>query len=203
MGADVKRILICDIEATCWSTRDEQGKKPNEVIEIGMCELELRSGGYIGNGRSYVVKPRFTEISPFCTELTGWTQEAVDKGKDITEVLALIKQDYRMSSESVWFSCGEYDRAKLSSDPNVRGSLGQIYSDIENQWLQHAQDPLNPFHSARHFNIKTLFALKHRLNKEMGMDKMLSYIGEKLEGRHHNGMDDALNIAKIVRSVLT
>jgi inhibitor of KinA sporulation pathway (predicted exonuclease) len=36
----------------------------------------------------------------------------------------------------------------------------------------------------------------------MGMDRMLQHIGEKLEGRHHNGADDAANIAKIVRKVL-
>lgn len=191
MGARLDRVLVVDVEATCWETKEEQGNQPNEVIEIGICELVMKTGERL-NGASYVVKPRFTKVSPFCTKLTGWTQEAVDEGADIEPTIAQIKADYGLTKFDVWFSCGDYDRVKLGSRGN--GSLGDLY-------CIYAQD--NPFETMRHFNVKTLFALKERLQKEMGMDRMLKHIGEKLEGRHHNGADDAWNIAKLVHYTMS
>lgn len=191
MGAVLNKVFVVDVEATCWETREEQGEKPNEIIEIGICILHPKSGE-VTDTFSYVVKPRFTTVSPFCTKLTGWTQEEINEGADIKDVITAVKSDYGMTKDHVWFSCGEYDRVKLGC--GGRGSLRDLYTISRDQ---------NAFDQMRHVNVKTLFALKHKLNKEMGMDRMLSHIGEKLEGRHHNGADDAYNIAKIVRNVLS
>lgn len=191
MGADLSRILVVDIECTCWETSEEQGARPNEVIEVGICELHLRTGD-CSLPRSYVVKPRFTEVSPFCTQLTGWTPEKVAAGVDIVDALQAIKRDYGPDRDTLWCSYGEYDRIKLASDG--RASLSGLYGI-------HRSD--NPFAKMRsHLNIKTLFAIKKGLREEVGMDKALRLAGFELEGRHHNGADDAFNIAKLARLVL-
>lgn len=193
MGAALDVVFIVDVEATCWETREEQGTQPNEVIEIGICVLELKTGKIL-DPSGYVIKPRYTKVSPFCTQLTGWTQEDVDGGADIMDTLPAITADYGITKNHVWFSCGEYDRIKLGCDGS--GSLSALYTNIRRED--------NPFAFMRsHVNIKTLFAMKHKMKRERGMGGMLSMIGEKLEGRHHNGMDDACNIAKIVRHVLS
>lgn len=192
MGAELNHVFVVDVEATCWETRDEQGDRPNEVIEIGICVLELKTGKIL-DPSGYVIKPRSTTISPFCTKLTGWTQAEIDEGSDIVDVLPAITRDYGITKNHVWFSCGEYDRVKLGCDGG--GSLGALYGIKRFD---------NPFAFMRaHVNIKTLFAMKHKLSREMGMERMLTHISEKLEGRHHRGVDDACNIAKIVRSVLS
>lgn len=191
MGARLDTVFVADVEATCWETRTEQGTMPNEIIEIGICKLHIKTGE-ISDISSYVVKPRFTKVSPFCTSLTGWTQAAVDDGADIAPTLLAIAQDYGMTKDHVWFSCGEYDRVKLGC--GGRGSVRDLYGIGRDGSM---------FEQMRHVNIKTLFGLKFKLGKEMGMDRMLQHIGEKLEGRHHNGADDAANIAKIVRKVLS
>lgn len=193
MGANLTKVFVVDVEATCWETPEEQGDKPNEIIEIGICALDFRTG-LISNGRSYVVKPRFTEVSEFCTRLTGWTQADVNGGVPILDVMKTISLDIGMSKHHVWFSCGEYDRVKLSSD-DMGGTLSTLYG------IERYQNPFAQMRS--HVNIKTLFAMKHKLTKEMGMARMLEKIGEPLEGRHHNGLADAMNIAKIVRHVLS
>lgn len=189
MGTNLNVGFVVDVEATCWETREEQGKQPNEIIEIGVAVLEYKSGQVVERA-SIAVKPRFTKVSPFCTQLTGWTQEDVDRdGLDIVDAFAEFTKLFKPTAEHLWFSCGEYDRHKLSIFG--RGGVGQLYK---------LQD--SPFDNMRaHVNIKTLFALKRKLQKEAGMERMLGMIGEKLEGRHHNGADDALNIAKIVRYV--
>ena len=66
MGSDLRRIVVIDVEATCWETREEQGSMPNEIIEIGACELVLKTGE-ITNRASIAVAPQFTKVSPFCT----------------------------------------------------------------------------------------------------------------------------------------
>ena len=191
MGANLRKVYVVDVEATCWDTREEQGDRPNEVIEIGICTYDVQTRK-IENGSGYVIKPRFTTVSPFCTQLTGWTQADVDGGADIAPTIATIAQDYGMTKDHIWFSCGEYDRVKLGSD--APGGLGHLYGIPREQ---------NPFAQMRHINVKTLFALKHRLAREKGMEGMLTILKEQLEGRHHNGADDAWNIAKIVRHVLS
>ncbi len=192
MGAALDRVFVVDVEATCWETREEQGIQPNEVIEIGICELNKVKG--IIDVSSYVVKPKYTKVSPFCTQLTGWTQEAVDEGADMASTLLAIREDYKITKDNVWFSFGEYDRIKLSSYTEMGGVL-----ELYGIGRQH-----NPFAQMRaHFNIKTLMALKEGLSKEMGMDRALKFYGLTLDGRHHNGADDAANIAKIVSRVLS
>jgi inhibitor of KinA sporulation pathway (predicted exonuclease) len=191
MRAKLDKVYVVDVEATCWETKEEQGALPNEVIEIGICCLEMVSGN-ISPASSYIVRPRFTTVSSFCTSLTGWTQERVDAGRDIVEVLEAVRKDFDINSSSAWFSCGEYDRVKLGVDGG--GSLGALYGLERHQ---------SPFAVARHFNIKPLFAFKHKLKREMGMARMLKHIDETLEGQHHSGADDAYNTAKIVRSVFS
>ena len=190
MGANLRTGFVIDVEATCWKTREEQGTMPNEIIEIGVAELEYKTGQVVQRA-SIAVQPRFTKVSPFCTELTGWTQEVVDaEGLDIVDALEEFEKMFKPTQEHIWFSCGEYDRVKLSSNSGP-GGLGALYNIRK-----------NPFDFMRtHFNIKTLFALKRKLSKEAGMARMIEMIGEKLEGQHHNGADDAYNIAKIVHYV--
>jgi inhibitor of KinA sporulation pathway (predicted exonuclease) len=53
-----------------------------------------------------------------------------------------------------------------------------------------------------HINVKTLFALKHKLGHELGMAGALKYLNIELEGTHHRGKDDARNIAKILWQTL-
>lgn len=193
MGAALDKVFVIDVEATCWETREEQGSRPNEIIEIGICVLDRKDG--IKDISSYVVKPQFTDVSPFCTQLTGWTQAEVDEGAFLGETIRQIGIDYGMTPDHVWFSFGEYDRVKLSSHVGERGGAFELYG------IERRNNPIAQLRA--HYNVKTLMALKEGLNKEMAMDRALRYYGEKLEGRHHNGADDAANIAKIVRRVLS
>lgn len=197
MGARLDRVFVLDVEATCWATREEQGIQPNEIIEIGIAELRRHGAarpGEICEVSSYVVRPRRgTPVTAFCTELTGWTQEQINEGSDIFDVVQAIRDDYKMTKDHIWFSCGEYDRLKLGSEGCGQGSLHALYGIKR-------QD--NIFAQMRHINIKTLYALRFGFSKEMGMERMLQHAGETLDGRHHNGADDAANIAKLVRRVL-
>lgn len=189
MRVNLSKAFVVDIEATCWQSKEEQGAQPNEIIEIGVAVFDFKADKVVDSA-SIMVKPRFTKVSQFCTDLTGWAQADVDGGFDIVDALNDFQKKFKPTAEHLWFSCGDYDRNMLST--YSRKGIGQLYN---------IHTRANPFEDMRHLNIKTLFALKHRLNREVGMGGMLDMIGEKIEGRHHNGCDDAVNIAKIVRHV--
>ena len=200
MAADLSEILVVDVESTCWNGDydlypEERELKPaemvNEVIEIGVAALNIKTRG-VTQRASIVIKPQFSKVSRFCTELTGWKQEQVDEeGLTIEQALDEFEKMFQPKGK-VWCSYGEYDRWMLSS--TTRQGLKMYGIKPES----------NPFDQMRgHFNIKTLMALKHKLNREMGMAKALNYYGLKLEGRHHNGADDAWNIAQIASKVLS
>jgi inhibitor of KinA sporulation pathway (predicted exonuclease) len=192
MGANLTKVFVVDLEATCWETAAERGGFQNEIIEIGICALDPRTG-IIGRKNSYLVRPQRSHISPFCTALTGWTPEDVEHAPYIKEVIQTVATEYGFTKNHIWFSCGEFDRLKLSSDKSG-GTLKTLYG-IEREH--------NPFAQLRaHMNIKTLFAMKHGLKREIGLKRMLDMCKEEFEGYHHNGVDDAYNIAKVVRHVL-
>ncbi|MCO4856464.1 hypothetical protein MKD49_08210 [Herbaspirillum sp. WGmk3] len=49
-----------------------------------------------------------------------------------------------------------------------------------------------------HQNAKRLFAKAQRIGKEVGMTKAYALAGLELEGQHRRGLDDAVNIAKLL-----
>lgn len=185
----LSKVLVVDVEATCWENDAERNGQPNEIIEIGICQLDVPTR-QLDKIDSIVVKPTLSTVSKFCENLTGWTQADVDGGMSIKEAIQLINDEYRPAPKQAWFSCGIYDKKMLTSTSRFHG-IGN-YVPLE----------MNPFDKMQHFNVKTLFALKHRLKREMGLEGMLKYLNLEMEGRHHNGADDAKNISKIVLNIL-
>ncbi|GHO84252.1 3'-5' exonuclease [Dictyobacter formicarum] len=173
------KVLIVDVEATCWENGIPEGQE-NEIIEIGLCLLDVASW-QSQDKRSIIVRPEHSTISPFCTQLTGITQEQVDQGISFSEACTLLKAEYG-SQERVWASYGEADR---------------LYFERQCQSRRIAY----PF-APRHINIKALFALWHGLPKEVGMSTALHIAGLPLEGTHHHGDDDAWNIAALFSAMM-
>ena len=74
------RIVIIDIEATCWEGFDAPKGMQNEIIEIGVCLLNPKANPItVTDKRSILVKPQESYISPFCTELTSITPKMVEE----------------------------------------------------------------------------------------------------------------------------
>ncbi len=169
-------ILIIDLEATCWNDRPPRGQE-SEIIEIGVCIMDTKTGK-ISQNEGILVKPQYSKVSPFCTELTSITQEMLDdEGILLEDALDILREDYD-SEDLTWASYGNYDLSML-----------------QNQARKFKVDyPL----SYDHINVKTLFAQLHPIRKSVGMDRALKELKFPLEGTHHRGVDDVKNIAKIL-----
>ncbi|WP_285664341.1 3'-5' exonuclease [Actinorhabdospora filicis] len=167
-------VNVVDVEATCWSGQVPPGQR-NEIIEIGLCVLDLDARERLAKHR-ILVRPR-SRVSQFCTELTGLTQEEVDTGVSFEEACRILAREHRADSRA-WASWGDYDRKQFEHQCRTSAA---VY----------------PF-SSRHTNAKAVYAESHGLKKRPGMAAALKMSGLPLEGRHHSGADDAWNIAALV-----
>jgi len=175
------KIIVVDIETTCWRQDEwpklEDGSKVrSEIIEIGICLLDIRSK-VVSENKGFIIKPERTEVSKFCENLTTLKQEDVDKGQSLVSAISTITDIYK-APKRVWSSYGFFDKNHVSQE-------------CYDKRIKY------PF-SQRHINVKTLFAVKNELREEVGMARALDMLKIQPIGIHHRGVDDAANIAKIL-----
>jgi inhibitor of KinA sporulation pathway (predicted exonuclease) len=180
MVKKLDHVIVVDIESTCWEDSSPPGEV-SEIIEIGVCPLELSTGRRLAK-RSILVNPKRSRVSEFCTRLTTLTQAQVDTGVTFTEACEVLRKEYQ-TRERVWASFGDYDRTMFQNQCEATG----------------VPYPFGP----RHLNVKTLFAISQGLPHEVGAAQTIALMGVPFEGTHHRGDDDAWNIAGILAALAT
>lgn len=185
----IKYYVVLDFEATC---DNKNAPKPQEVIEFPSVLVDANSLTVIDSWREYVKPHYHPTLTDFCTELTGIEQSSIDPAKEFPQVL-LNHQNWLTShnldlnentKDKTWIfvSCGDWDL----------GTMFPTQLDACNPPIKHVPECYR-----RWINIKKPFS--QRLNRPAaGMAGMLNSLGLVLEGRHHSGIDDCKNIAKIV-----
>lgn len=183
--------VVLDFEATC---DQGPGPEPQEIIEYPSLLLDGRSLETIDEFQSFVCPRHHPVLTPFCTELTGITQSQVDAAPPFPEVyqahrqwLARHELDVDCDGSGRRFAfilCGDWDLKKMlprqcrACDPPITTVPGSF-----RRWV----------------NIKEPFAACMRLRKSPGLAGMLRKLGMDFVGRHHRGIDDCRNIARIAR----
>lgn len=173
MGKNINKLIVVDVEATCWEGDPPKGQK-SEIIEIGISQIDLKTLHLFGPPENILIKPVCSTVSEFCTKLTGLTQQNADGGKSLYDICSYIKNKYK-SVHQPWASWGDYER---------------------NMFDRECPKEHYPFGS-RHLNLKSLFSMLFGLPHELGMDKALSHLNIQLTGEHHRAGDDANNIARL------
>ena len=179
MARKLDKILVIDVEATCWEG-DPPAGEASEIIEIGLCILDVATGSR-STPRAIMVKPQHSSVSDYCTQLTTITPEMVADGLSFPEACRLIIEEYD-SQRRTWASYGDYDRL-------------QFVKQCEEWGIAY------PFERS-HINVKNLLALQLGLKKEVGLRRGASLVGLTFEGTLHRGFDDAWNIAAVLEWVL-
>jgi len=173
------KLIVIDIEATCWDTDPPPGQEA-EIIEIGVCVLDVQTGQRVAQ-QSILIRPEHSEVSPFCTELTTLTQSEVNGGVSFEHACRILRRKYR-SADRTWASYGDYDRRQFEKQCRERAI---VY----------------PFAST-HLNIKNLAALTCGWPREVGMLRAMSLLKLPVEGTHHRGVDDAWNTGLILSTLI-
>lgn len=183
--------VVLDFEATC---DQGPGPEPQEIIEYPSLLLDGRGLEPVDEFQSFVRPLHHPVLTPFCTELTGITQDQVDAAPYFPEVFEAHCQwlarhgldvdcDGRGSSFA-FMLCGDWDLKKMlprqcrACDPPIR-SIPESFR----RWI----------------NIKEPFADYMCLRKSPGLAGMLRKLDLEFAGRPHRGIDDCRNIARVVR----
>ena len=174
-------LIVVDIEATCWDTPQPPPNQRREIIEIGICLLDL-SSFELSDTRSILVRPSHSTISEFCTNLTTLSAEMLDtEGILFDEACQMMVDDFQ-SDQRLWGSWGSFDR-RIFQEQCAFSNVTYPFSD-------------------KYVNIKTLYSKLYNNRQPIGMRGALDQLELKLTGTHHRGVDDAVNITRILRLIL-
>ncbi len=179
MAPLVDKIIVVDIEATCWQ-EEPPADQVSDIIEIGLVTLNVRDLR-LGKKRSILIRPSRSTVSAFCTKLTSLTQGQVQRGVSLEEACSLLRDEYE-AKHRLWASYGDYDRRMFE----------RCCSELSVPY---------PFGHG-HLNVKSLFAVILALPYEVGLKTALGKIGLQFLGRSHRGDDDALNVGRLLAELL-
>jgi inhibitor of KinA sporulation pathway (predicted exonuclease) len=115
VAAGERRLVVVDVEATCWKKGVFSRKK--ETIEIGAVLLLLdRAQSRWPEFQTFVRPRRLPRLSSFCRELTGITQENVDAAPSFPEALRLFLEWSQPLEQVVLATWSRYDLWQLDLD---------------------------------------------------------------------------------------
>jgi inhibitor of KinA sporulation pathway (predicted exonuclease) len=169
--------VIFDLEATC-DDRKTVNEFKNEIIEIGAVKINNK-GETIDKFSKFAKPYNNVKLTEFCKNLTTIKQSDIDTADNLDDVLIDF---FEWSYGCKLISWGGYDMRQITRDVVSQNIESEI--DINNM-------------SDRHLDFKRWYGKYHKI-RPCGMTHALSKEKIKLEGTHHRGIDDAVNITKIV-----
>lgn len=175
--AKSKIANVLDTEWTCYENGVfPQGEFP-EIIEVGITEVDLESLTIVRT-LSIAVRPLYSKVSPYCTDLTGWTEAALKRqGVSLSEACRRVAQKYGGQNRLLVTDCSS-EAPSMQAECKLRG-VDFPFGDEQ-------------------LNVSVLFALVTGNRKRLSLTEMLNAVGLEFEGRLHRGGDDSKNIARLL-----
>ncbi|MEE4677700.1 3'-5' exonuclease [Pseudomonas alliivorans] len=183
-------FMFCvDVEATCDEIVESETFRsllvtPDEMetIEIGLVVIDLRSLKILEVFQSYVRPVIHPILTPFCMELTTIKQGDIDRARIFPEVAMEITYLQKKYPNAVWGSWGHYDFDQLQAD-SIRAGCTPVlsetaYLDVERLYCE-------------------LFS-----NTSAALRPAVESLGLSWKGQYHRGVDDAKNLAEMIKSIL-
>lgn len=170
------KIVVIDLEATCWEGEPPVGQT-SELIEVGVSMLTVPTLE-ISKPRRLFIKPIRSEVSPFCSSLTGITPELLsEKGKALHEVIDVLTNEFKLK-ERVWAGWGSDGHELIEA----AGSIG-----------------MGKFEPSSYINLCSLFSVMTGSPNRVGLARALDMCGLEFKGIRHTGGDDSYNACRVLR----
>ena len=175
---------VIDFECTCWREEDPD-RKAHEIIEFPAVFLNSQTLEVEFEFHEYVRPTENPILSPFCVELTGISQATVDAGKALKTVIDEFQTFLEINKIDSFTACtdGPWDFSKFLAPETTRKGL-----------------PV-PAWARKWIDVRRRFQYTFDLPKWVGVSDMLAHLNMEFEGREHSGIDDARNIARIVKAI--
>lgn len=197
---DGSRYLLCvDLEANCDAYPEDLSPEEQELyelqvpshemetIEVGAVLLDVENGCSVVAEFAEFVRPVLhPKLTGFCQDLTTISQADVDQAAGyavVAERLQAFLKPYQDQGGVQWCSWGDYDRKQLVADAERLECPAMLDPD-------------------RHSSMKR-YHWKLYACRGMGLRSAVEAAGLAWLGTHHRGIDDARNLAAIVKHMAT
>lgn len=218
-------ILVCDFEATCASGSVHY---PHEIIEFPVVVLDTATLHIVAEFHRYVKPVRNAKLTPFCTELTGITQDMVDHADTLPVV---VEQFQQWLETDVYPLCAawsaHYGPDKLShnlkseqkrfvfDDRTETAKANTAYEAMicvatDGPWdmrrFMHECSVMRdgiafPPVCYRYINVRHCYS-DHFKCRQIKLTHMLKKLSMSFEGRRHSGIDDTRNITRVLAELM-
>lgn len=184
------RYLYCvDLEATCDEA--EKSGPPRQVvvvpdqmetIEIGLVVIDLESLEIVDEFQRFV-RPQINPIlTDFCKKLTSIQQADVDAALNYQGIGEELRTFAARYPDAAWASWGDYDARQLERDAGFAGCPSLL-------------------EGLPHFNARKWHAGLYD-DRPKSLKQTVESLGLVWQGTYHRGIDDARNVASIIKEML-
>ncbi len=176
--AGTRRVIVVDVEATCW--KKDIWSRRKETIEIGAVHYQLGTDLSQWQEFQTFVRPMtLPRLSTFCRELTGITQADVDAAPLFDEAWLRFREWMSPTATVVLASWTHYD-------------VWQLDLDLELHGLPKIKLP--------HLDVKKLST---RFVGGMSIEKTATALGVESGEARHRAIRDARTTARILDRLLS
>jgi inhibitor of KinA sporulation pathway (predicted exonuclease) len=173
-------VNVVDLELSCYPNDEFPLGERKEIIELGLTTVNLKTLAIV-QSLSFPVIPTMSNISPYCTELTGWTEAKLRKqGTPFAEVMRRLESKH-----------GAQNRL-LVTDSN--DELDTIRAQCALMGLP------CPF-GGGYLNLSTMLSVLTGDLRNVSLSEKLNLFGLEFEGVLHRGKDDSRNIARLLLAI--
>jgi inhibitor of KinA sporulation pathway (predicted exonuclease) len=179
MIRDINKILCVDTEHSCYENNNFPQDEKSDIIQIGWCWLML-SDLSITTPQMLYVRPTRSQISSYCTNLTGIKPHQVMKAPILNDACQTLINKHGTKARP-WMTWG-FDM------PGLKQECNELQANF-------------PF-SESYFNAQDLASIFLGLPLRTNLSKALNILNMTFEGKQHKATDDSYNLARIVREML-
>ncbi len=175
------QVVLVDLEWTCWEDEQPPPGQQNEIIEIGVCLLDINKLTRTRR-ENILVRPQRSTLSEFCAKLTHLSQKQLEeKGIPFDEACQKLRERYH-SDQRTCAGYSDSDRERMKEQCQafeVAYPFGETYLNVEN-------------------------LVNLALNQPNKIDLMeaMELLHLPFEGEHHRAKADSWNTAAILAELL-
>ena len=166
--------------------RTKDYKHPLEIIQIGAVLLD-EEYEIIGKLNQYV-HPEHGVVDYFITNLTGIENKQLKNAPCLKEALKHMI-DWIGEREYKVYAWSNSDHKQLSHEINSKGLSNTSIDGFMSQ--------------DRWIDYQAVFGSRFDFNRAVSLEETLMYCNVSSEGRMHDGLDDAVNTAKVIKVLET
>lgn len=181
-----RRLIACDLEATCWEdpARRMTQTEETEIIEIGAVDLCPRTYRPQATFNALVSPQRHPTLSEYCLRLTGIRQEEVDAADPFAEVWSAFHAWLGDLDRVDFYAWGDFDHRQLVRQVEALDQPSPSWAsfDIRGEFQAWCRD-----HDQRH--------------QRVGLAGALELLGCPPLEQAHRALHDAHGVGQVLASV--